>query len=424
MITQLGHCRAFVEIVGDIQLFPYQVSFLESCLSHNRVVGVFSRQTGKTTLMSLFPSYLALQNDNYQILLIAPTDRQAGELFTRLREAAESSSLVKDFIESSTLREIKFKNGSKIRAMPTGDFGHNIRGQTADLIILEESSFIKTEIVNQVILPMIASKGSNGRIIQIGTPFGKNHFYEASMSDKYAVHQYDYTHSPLITGDFIEEQRQNLTHLEFAMEYEAQFIEDSDAYFSSELIKSSVEDYESIGEVYHKSDYYLGVDFARLGEDSSVFIVIEKRFDSEIVKITEIIETKHKRLTDAVGRIKLLNEKYNFKKIYLDETGMGAGPSDILIESLTGKVEPITFTIKSKMDIYSNLKVLLEKGTLKLPNNNKKLMFELLDLRYEVTSSGQMKIHHSDRGHDDYVDALALACYYFRPKKKSVFTIA
>jgi len=25
-----------------------------------------------------------------------------------------------------------------------------------------------------------------------------------------------------------------------------------------------------------------------------------------------------------------------------------------------------------------------------------------------------MKIHHSDKGHDDYPDALALACLYFK----------
>ena len=43
--------------------------------------------------------------------------------------------------------------------------------------------------------------------------------------------------------------------------------------------------------------------------------------------------------------------------------------------------------------------------------NNKKLIYELLDLRYEIMSNGDLKIHHSEKGHDDYPDALALACW-------------
>jgi hypothetical protein len=41
----------------------------------------------------------------------------------------------------------------------------------------------------------------------------------------------------------------------------------------------------------------------------------------------------------------------------------------------------------------------------------KKLYYELSDLRYEITSGGNTKIHHSEGGHDDYPDALALCCW-------------
>jgi hypothetical protein len=73
--------------------------------------------------------------------------------------------------------------------------------------------------------------------------------------------------------------------------------------------------------------------------------------------------------------------------------------------------------------MYSNLKILMEAGKLKIPNH-KKLILQLLDLRYEATSSGQLKIHHSERGHDDLTDGLALACLYFKPKKSYIPTIA
>ena len=69
--------------------------------------------------------------------------------------------------------------------------------------------------------------------------------------------------------------------------------------------------------------------------------------------------------------------------------------------------------MNTKLDMYSNLKLWMEKGLLALPNH-KKLLYELKDFRYELTDSGGLKLHHSERGHDDYPDALALACLYFK----------
>ena len=69
----------------------------------------------------------------------------------------------------------------------------------------------------------------------------------------------------------------------------------------------------------------------------------------------------------------------------------------------------IRFTIQSKIDIYSNLKVHMQQGKIKFPDNHK-LVSQLRDFRYETTDSGNVKLHHSEYGFDDYPDALALAC--------------
>jgi len=167
-------------------------------------------------------------------------------------------------------------------------------------------------------------------------------------------------------------------------------------------------------EINNDSTYVLGVDFARMGEDVSVFVIIENPHEKQELYTVYLEETRHKRLTDAIGRIKKLHKKFNFRKIYLDETGLGAGPTDVLKEEMGAYlVEGLTFTIKSKEDLYSNLKRLMEQGKLKLPNH-RKLLYELADLRYDITGSGNTKIHHPERGHDDYPDALALACWFWK----------
>ena len=206
-----------------------------------------------------------------------------------------------------------------------------------------------------------------------------------------------------------------MTDLQFTTEYGAEFVEESDSYFSAELIMNCISEVRQTNPKWN--DYYLGVDFARLGEDSSVFTIVQRTIETGKCEVLEIIETKGKRLTDAVGRIKMLDEKYHFKKVILDETGMGSGPTDFLLEDFAGRIEPVTFTVKSKMDIYSNLKVIMEKGLLKYAEN-KKLIYQLRDLRYEAMSSGQLKIHHSERGHDDYTDSIALACWPIKGMRK------
>ena len=162
-----------------------------------------------------------------------------------------------------------------------------------------------------------------------------------------------------------------------------------------------------------------------MGQDKSVFLIIEEAWDTDVLRVVYIEETTHKLLTDAIGRVQYLHNRFNFTKIFLDETGLGAGPSDVLRERIGHIIEPITFTLKSKQDIYSNLKSQMENGRVKFPPI-KKLKSELLDLKYEFTESGNMKIHHSDRGHDDYCDALALAMYNFKPAgtyKPTIFTV-
>lgn len=174
-----------------------------------------------------------------------------------------------------------------------------------------------------------------------------------------------------------------------------------------------------IGEINPKAEFVLGVDFAHLGSDNTVFIVIERPYgDEEHLYVVYIEETSKMLLTDAIGRVKILNSKFNFRKIICDYTGLGIGAVDSLKEQLGFIVEGVRFTVQSKMDIYGNLKILFQKKKLKIPNH-KKLIYQLADLRYEVIGgqkgSGQIKIHHSPKGKDDFADACALAAWHFKP---------
>ncbi len=180
-----------------------------------------------------------------------------------------------------------------------------------------------------------------------------------------------------------------------------------------------------MGEFHPKSTYICGVDVARQGKDETAIVVLEKLFDDDrhnvFVVYMETLNTPN--LTHAIGRVQYLDKFYNFKKIICDETGIGAGLTDVLKSRLKGKVEGIWYTAKSKAEMFNNLKILMSraKGKLYLPDyltsNNpivKKMYYQFLSIQQEFKEDTSIpKITHAEREHDDIVNAIALAASFF-----------
>jgi len=415
----------FAKKILGFNPLSYQEEFLQSCKDNNRIVGIWSRQSGKTTTLAAYVCWHAVKFPNEEVIIISPTQTQSDRLFNKIRFFMQSNDWTKDLITRLQSDFMSLENNTTIKSLPVGPYGTTILGHSASLIILEESGSIKDSIISEVVLPMGAAK-PNLKIIQIGTPKGKNHFYEAFVSPRYKVHQYSYEiplKEGLYTEEYIEEQKDDLNELQFKTEYCAEFIEDIDAYFKQELISSCVEDYQLDNQKHPDEEFSIGVDLARMGEDKSTFIVLGRNMLTNKIRVVMMEETHKKLLTDAIGRVKILFDFWKPRLVWLDSTGLGAGPGDILREALGGKVMPLTFTQKSKQDIYSNLKGWMEKGLVTLPNH-RRLLYELADLRYKIHSTGQMSIHHSEKGHDDYPDALALAIYTWKHRMKPSWGIA
>ncbi len=242
--------KKIISSMFNFNLYMYQLLFLVDCLSKERVVGALCRQAGKSLVISIIAILEALKNPGGHIIIVGPTDRQAGELFQKIQNHVKNAPIGQE-VESTTQRQMIMKNGCRISAFPTGDTGDNIRGMTANVLIMEEAAFIKDSIVNQVLLPMVAA--TNGKVIKISTPFGMNHFYRSFQEDdNYASHRYTWEDAVKVghfTQAFIDEQRKQCNNLEFSTEYEANFIADEDAYFGNDLVRGCVSEHKMLSEV-------------------------------------------------------------------------------------------------------------------------------------------------------------------------------
>jgi len=426
--------KKLVKGIFGIELYKFQEKFLYDCLNHPRVLGAWCRQTGKSMTLSIYACLEAMRLKNGRIVIVSHTDRQAGELFKKISDFIINSPLASEVV-NRTMREVVLKNGTRISAYPTGDRGDNIRGLTANVLIEEEAAYIKDEIHNRVLAPMVAA--TQGRIIKISTPYGMNHFHRSYRNTKlWVVHHNTWREGVkvgLFTQEFIDEQREESVDMEFRTEYEAEFIADEDAYFEHAMLKRAVTNKDFFSEIqdgyrfrldHPKSKLVLGVDFAAMGADETALVILEKPpFGSTDLNVVFAKTLKKMNQTKTIEIVRWLNAKMKFSKIYCDYTGIGVGVVDMLRSLLPAVVEGVTFTINSKMDMFSNLKLLLEKGQLKLPDN-KKLLYQMMDLRYErIAGSKKMKIHHSARGHDDLPDALGLAALFFKPTRRGVFYV-
>ncbi len=392
----------------------------------HRVV-VCGRRSGKTQMISGEIIRGAVLNLYPAQLVVAPTYKQVMIVFDKIVELMNKAGVFDDILKvaQSPHPKIIFKNNTFVD-FGSADNPDSLRGFAYDRVFKDESAFIKRGADN-AIKPLTYDKGAP--IWETTTPWGKGDVWERWLrgtrgEEDIGCFSYNYKDNPYLSPDGVKEIEKDIKEygedsIYVQCEILGQFVEDRDNYFSRELIERCVVEYE-LGSYNPHSLFVLGNDFARFGEDSNVSIVVEQ--DRQGMRVNWIEENNKLKLTETIGKIKIMNDKYNFTKIYLDETGLGAGPTDMLMEDLgSDKVEGMTFTIKSKQDMYSNLNKLFEQGKLKIPNH-KKLIYQLVDLKREIMSSGDMKIHHSDKGHDDYPDALALACWYFKGEEVEEYT--
>jgi len=415
----------FVEHYIGIEPFDYQRDFMDH--PSNRKAFVSGRQVGKSRSVAWYALWKAVTYPGSEILITAKAQRQSMELFNQVKKEMRTSDISKgDWgVESDTRTEIHFQNGSRIVCLPVGRDGSNIRGYGQDLVIVDEAAFVKDEIFQEVLSPMLAV-GTN-EFILLSTPFGKKGFLYQKFhnDDDWYTKQVPTAANPNVDQQWVDKQKQQLTTTQFKQEILGKFVEDSDSFFNREELLNCTTD-ETVD---RDSDVaFMGVDLASQGQDSSVYVCMDE--DGRVFHVEHKSEAP---LTDAMGRVRELDAFYDFRQIVIDSTGLGEGVVDQVKEDLGEKVEGFKFTNEKKQSLYNTLKNAFQNGELDfyyIPGKNdlpgNKMFNQCLELTYSYTSTGKLRIEHPSGGHDDFSDALALAQWarsrksFARPDKGSM----
>lgn len=404
----MGSPIAYAEKILGVKPFPYQAKLLTDM--NKRIVACMGRQTGKTTTIAMKAIYFAQTNPDVLVLITSPSLRQSMIMFDRVATFVYSTAYLRNKILRATRTLIQFENGSRIIALPCSE--NLLRGYTAHMIILDEASWIPEEVITQILFPMLST--TDGCAILLSTPWDKNHFfYKAFVNPTYSVHKVKSSECPLIKPKFLEEMRQNMTREAYLMEYEAEFVEALNSYFSQDLIRSCVENAQRIGlesctsleQEFPKGSYCAGVDFGKLQDHSTIAIV---KVENNTLKLFCIHEFPLKtQYSQVIGHLARANEKLHFQKVLVDQSGVGEPILEEIRDQGIDCAEGIKFTVETKEKLLSGLKIAMEQGRLAIPYE-RRLCQQINEQQYHYSKSGLLQFTHPINSHDDMLWALAL----------------
>lgn len=156
----------------------YQKQMLKATLEERFVIVKLPRQAGKTVLMSAVLLHHVLFNQNYAILVAAHKGDKARDVLAMIKLMFEDlPSFLQQGVDEWNKGSIILENGSRIRTSATSPSA--ARGDTYNLVYLDEFAFVATHIADEFIksIEPTTASGETTKIFITSTPKGLNMFY-------------------------------------------------------------------------------------------------------------------------------------------------------------------------------------------------------------------------------------------------------
>ena len=429
-----------VKTLFDIDLTPKQLEITKAILNPKQkriVISAFTRY-GKTFIVAIATILYLVRNPGHRILLVSPKIDQTRIIRDYIANFIVDSGLAEELIDFSSDKTsrikkeisknmITFKNGCSLKMLSAEGTAERLMGWGGELIILDESCLVDYEVYRTKISRMLGDN-ANSKLVEIGNPWHRrNQMYTHWLDTSFLKIHVGYKtglEEGRITSEFLADQKQLLSPIEFKILYEADFPADTeDTLIKHDWIKNAQRD---IPDPNMTPVVLVGVDCARYGEDLTVFTVVH-RFQN-LYKVFSCTSKSKQSITKTVGDLINIIQVHSPDKILIDDGGLGGGVTDGLKEYLDNnyrdvskvpEIKPLVMgsraedspnNLNKKTDVYMHLKKLFEEGNIIIPQNST-LVSQLSMMLYEITSNGKVKILDNQEKSPDFADSLAYACY-------------
>jgi hypothetical protein len=197
-----------------------------------------TRQWGKSTISAILGLHQTCYAADSLTLVLAPSSRQSGETYRKIREFYSGLKDVPEVVEESAVK-LELANGSRVQVLPGSEA--TVRGfSDPALIIVDEAARVPDELY-QAIRPMLAVSG--GRLVLMSTPFGSRGFFWkewAEGGDDWKRVRVTGWECPRISDEWLKKEKDRIGSWWFSQEYECVFVDSLDACFATADILAAI----------------------------------------------------------------------------------------------------------------------------------------------------------------------------------------
>jgi len=244
----------------NVELLPWQQEVYNDPKRFKVVAA--GRRCGKSRLAAWKLIIKALETPKVDVFYVAPTQGQARDIMWSVLE-----ELAFPVTETKHVNNMQFKliNGSKI-SLKGADRPDTMRGVSLEYLVMDEYADMKPQVWEEVLRPALADR--QGGALFIGTPKGRNHFYDlyiygdTAKDPSYKAWHFTSYNNPLLKREEIELAKQSMSSYAFRQEFMASFEALGSEIFKEEWVQFDEEEPQF-------GDYYIAVDLAGFVDKSS-----------------------------------------------------------------------------------------------------------------------------------------------------------
>ena len=196
------------------------------------------RRFGKSYLAAWVLIINALKSDSKDVFYVAPTFQQAKDILWSILKSIGKDVIKAAHENTATLTLI---NDRKIY-LKGSDRPDTLRGVGLAYVVMDEYASMKQEVWEMILRPTLAD--IKGGALFIGTPAGKNHFYQLWLDaqkeeykKEWEAFQFNSTDNPFLDPLEIEAARNTMSTQAFRQEFEATFETFSGGIFKEEWLQ-------------------------------------------------------------------------------------------------------------------------------------------------------------------------------------------
>jgi len=374
----------FSKYFCNVEVSPKQKDVVEALREYQKVISVFNRQGGKTTIFGIYDSHELVfrtypDGSPDLAIIFAPIKDQSRLIFSKVEGIMKNNMFLQSLIDKFQVGGyIKMRNGNELMAKTASPQAH-IRGFSPRKIQLEESQDISDVKYYEDILPSGAA--TDARVQEIGTPAKRNHFWKTFNHDStYKKIKQVWTECPFIAKEYVLSllTEGKMTKARFDQEFNCVWNVDAGSTFPYELIAKMCILEDKYYAPISGFEYYAGLDVGK--SPAQTVLSIGKGVGEE-----ELYQQKLIAINNPKSYADIMDVVYKPLSIYEPLTFIDATPGsqgvvvyDLLSKRFTedgnydmaAKLVPFNYHEKSttKSDMANQFEIYGENNRLKLIN--------------------------------------------------------